>query len=60
MKAIKSSKSEINDFIDSLYANGRTASERFGVTWQMLSQLELEALKIVIRTSGEKRELRTG
>lgn len=53
-------QNEINDFVDSLFANGQTPCDDLGVTWQMLSQLELEAPEIVIRTGGEKRELRTG
>ncbi|WP_153446901.1 hypothetical protein [Vibrio algicola] len=38
--------SDLQDFAAKVYANGKTASERFGMTWDMLSELEEQNPKL--------------
>ncbi|WP_157810313.1 hypothetical protein [Vibrio sp. HA2012] len=40
MKLVQADRSDIKKFVASLYENGKTPSERFGMTWNSLSQLE--------------------
>lgn len=40
MKNVQVNASELKQFAAKAYANGKTPSERFGMTWEMLSELE--------------------
>ncbi|WP_445773422.1 hypothetical protein [Shewanella sp.] len=40
MKSIQMNRKEVQDFVLELFADGKTPSERFGMTWASLSQLE--------------------
>ena len=42
-------KDEINAFIDQMYANGKTATDSFGVSWDELSTLEFIAPETTVR-----------
>lgn len=53
MRTIKTSEKEINDFVDSLFANGRSPSEAFGTSWQQLSQFEADHPQITVKTDSK-------
>ncbi|MDW6019953.1 hypothetical protein SBW85_19800 [Vibrio plantisponsor] len=40
MKNVQVTTSELKQFAAKVYANGKTPGERFGMSWEMLSDLE--------------------
>lgn len=47
---VQISKSDVKKFIAELYENGKTPSERFGLTWEQLSKLESHVPELTCKT----------
>ena len=44
-------KDEINNFVDSLFTNGKTPSEAFGTSWNKLCQLEADHPEMTVKSA---------
>lgn len=56
MKNVQAQKADARSFVANLYQNGRTPSERFGVTWEQLSALEEKVPSLTQHTRDNQRE----
>lgn len=53
MKNVQVTTSELKQFAAKIYANGKTASDRFGMTWDMLSQIEDKNPQLTCKQGGD-------
>ena len=49
MNIVESKRNEINAFIDQMYANGKTATDSLGISWDDLSELEYTCPEVTVR-----------
>jgi hypothetical protein len=47
---------EIKTLVGNLFANGKTPSETFGMSWEMLSKMENDHPKITCSAHDKKRQ----
>lgn len=53
MKEVQLTTSELKQFAAQMYAEDKTPSERFGMTWEELSTLEKENPELTCKQSRE-------
>ncbi|WP_188009004.1 hypothetical protein [Grimontia hollisae] len=52
MKNVQKMKGEAKDFVANLFSNGQTPSERFGMTWDKLKELEAQVPELTCSAVG--------
>ncbi|CAM4044228.1 hypothetical protein [Vibrio neonatus] len=51
MKEIQVTKQKVNEILSNMYKNGKSPSERFGLTWDSLSELESNNPQLTYKTA---------
>lgn len=58
MQNTNTNKERIDQFVDELFANGKTPSDYFGISWQSLCELELAAPQVVCQPTNDESQLK--
>ncbi|MGF1762466.1 hypothetical protein [Aliivibrio kagoshimensis] len=53
MNNIQTNRAELKEFVASLYADGKTPCEQFGVSWEQLSELEKDVPQITCKKTDD-------
>ncbi|EIY8041237.1 hypothetical protein MNR05_001331 [Vibrio vulnificus] len=53
MKNVQATRSDIKGFVEGLFSNGKSPSERFGVTWKQLSELEKQVPQLTCHSNDK-------
>ncbi|MBE5145597.1 MULTISPECIES: hypothetical protein [Vibrio harveyi group] len=53
MKNVQVSRSDVKGIVAKLFDNGKTPSERFGLTWKQLSELERNVPELTCKTGED-------